>query len=461
MNKTFPLQAPLTDGIALVRVFVNTGRGGNPVPLVVDAQGMSSQVMRHIARQYGFESAFVFPPSSPDADWRFRFFVPEHEMEMCGHATVGTLWALRQWGVWRKNTAMVETMSGNVAAQWDPQASSVWISQPKARFTELSAEGLRLIAEVLGISRNTPGLHAINASTSRVKTLVRMPCVASLNALRPDFSRMRELCEAIGSTGLYPYALPGAHATEGFSVHARQFPKASGYPEDAATGIAASALWGWLRHTRELADAAGSCTVVQGEAMGSPSAIRIRARVAENGLAEGCWLSGEVAWAGQSCPVTQRLRDAGFELPVAPRPRARYASFSERAVTDDSAIISVSGQTSRQEDEPMSGCCRDAEDIDPARHAASMAALNALAILRDACGGELAHVRQILRLRGYIRSTGDFHDHSAVLDGASEIFAHAFPGQPLPARTAVGVAGLPSGCWVEIEIEAHIWRPLG
>ena len=84
-------------------------------------------------------------------------------------------------------------------------------------------------------------------------------------------------------------------------MFARQFPKSSGYPEDAATGIAAAALWGYLAQAGLVpaGDPAqpAVCTVRQGEAMGCPSAIEVRARFSETGATEGCWLSGKVAWS--------------------------------------------------------------------------------------------------------------------------------------------------------------------
>jgi predicted PhzF superfamily epimerase YddE/YHI9 len=84
-------------------------------------------------------------------------------------------------------------------------------------------------------------------------------------------------------------------------VVARQFPKSSGYPEDAATGIAAAALWGHLSATGAIeVGSAGSpvvCTVRQGESMGRPSAIQLRARFDDRGLPRGCWLSGNVNWS--------------------------------------------------------------------------------------------------------------------------------------------------------------------
>lgn len=279
---------PRAGQTALLRVFVDPAAsrpGGNPVPLVLDAQGMAAADMQALAAHHGHESSFVFPADAPDHLRRLRFFVPGHEMEMCGHATVGTLWALRQWGLWTTPAARVQTLSGSVDVEWDDARGWTWISQPAVQLRELTPAQTRAIADVLRIDPALPGLHAINASTSRVKTLVRLPDAAALDGLQPDFGAMRGLCEALDSTGLYPYALDGA------DVCARQFPKASGYPEDAATGIAAAALWGYLDSVSAV-PAGDICTVRQGVAMGSPSAIRLRAR----GNGQGCWLSGETRW---------------------------------------------------------------------------------------------------------------------------------------------------------------------
>ena len=63
-------------------------------------------------------------------------------------------------------------------------------------------------------------------------------------------------------------------------------------------------------------------------------------------------------------------------------------------------------------------------------------------------------MRAIVQLRGYLRSEADFAEHSAVLDGASQVLQAAFPDMPRPARSAVGVTSLPGRCWAEIEISA-------
>lgn len=280
--------------VSLIRVFVRNGQGGNPVPLVADAQGMSAAAMQAVAAEYGHESSFVLP-SAVGCDWRFRFFVPQHEMEMCGHATVGTLWALRQWGRWTTPTARIETLSGVVHARWDEALQRAWISQPAVRTQALDTPASARVAHQLRLPAGAWPMT--NAATSRVKTLVALPSVAMLDGLQPDFATMEPLCESIGSTGLYPYALGARQADGRLTVHARQFPKASGYPEDAATGIAAAALWGYLAAEGELgAGPDAAIAVWQGDAMGSPSEILVAPRVDAHGLADGCWLSGQAAW---------------------------------------------------------------------------------------------------------------------------------------------------------------------
>lgn len=297
MTERAALPLPAPGAVVGVRVFLRGDGGGNPVPLVADARGLSTEDMQAIARHHGHESAFLLPPTTARADWRLRYFVPRHEMEMCGHATVGSFWALRQWGLWRAPTATVETLSGLVEVQWDDARRQAWISQPRATLEPVSQPDRVRIASVLGLAGAGAIRTVVNAATSRVKTLVEMPGVEALQRLAPDFPRMEALCADIGSTGLYPYALDMEDTA---TVFARQFPKSSGYPEDPATGIAASALWGHLAAAGVIdagsPDTPAITQVRQGDAMGSPSAIDVRPRFDADGVLAGCWLSGRVDW---------------------------------------------------------------------------------------------------------------------------------------------------------------------
>jgi PhzF family phenazine biosynthesis protein len=283
--------------VRLVSVFAAGPHGGNPAPIVVDAAGMSDADMQQVARSFGHESGFVLPPPpGSDCDFAFRFWVPNHEMSMCGHATVGALWLLDRLGKLPGDDLTIWTKSGRVDARIGKrteQGAAVEISQPAGTVEALpDADRSRAdIIEILGIRADDLASPPIqNASTSRVKTLVPLNSVAVLDGLSPDFTGMEELCGRIGSTGLYPYAVLDRDAR---IVDARQFPRSSGYPEDAATGIAASALaFGLLANgTVEASDR--PIVVRQGRAMQRPSEILVRFRL-DDGHPTGCWLGGAV-----------------------------------------------------------------------------------------------------------------------------------------------------------------------
>lgn len=277
----------------LVDVFVAGSRGGNPAPVVLDAKGLSSDEMQKIAAKYGHEAGFVLPPSDPArADVQYRFFVPRHEMEMCGHATLGTTWLLARKGKLKPGEIRVETLSGIVRTRISDNGS-VAVAQPKGEVSEVDPKFRAEILDVLGITeRDMLDLPILNASTSRVKTLVPVASPLVVNQLKPDFARMEDLCERLGSTGLYPFA---CDFDDERTYHARQFPKSSGYPEDAATGIAATALiyglrqYGLIRSRRTI-------RVRQGEAMGRPSRLAVTLADGKDGSV-GCWLSGDVKLA--------------------------------------------------------------------------------------------------------------------------------------------------------------------
>jgi len=283
--------------VHLVSVFAAEPGGGNPAPIVTDASGMSDADMQGVARDSGHESGFVLPAvAGSECDFSFRFWVPNHEMEMCGHATVGAVWMLHKLGMLPKDEIRIETKSGKVAARvagFGTDDAVVEISQPLGRVEVVAGEDRAAILDVLGITEaEMLQLPILNAATSRVKTMVPLKSGAILDGLKPDFSRMEAVCERIGSTGLYPYAVTDA---ENRVFDARQFPKNSGYPEDAATGIAATALSFALLENKLVPADGNAITIRQGRAMGRPSAITVRFRFADGGTLQGCWLSGSVA----------------------------------------------------------------------------------------------------------------------------------------------------------------------
>ena len=273
-----------------VNVFCIGARGGNPSPVVLNADRMTSDEMRSIAAACGHEAGFVMAPSDKrKADLQYRFFVPLAEMDMCGHGTLGTTWLLAKKGRLKPGEVRIETKSGIVRGRIS-DTGAVAISQPPATITAVDASHRTEIIAVLGIAeKDLLDLPLINATTSRTKTLIPLASPNVLNELKPDFARLQALCERLGSTGLYPFA---CDLEDERTYHARQFPAASGFPEDAATGVAATALLYGLKHWG-LIGLRRTIRVRQGEAMGCPS--RLAVTLADHAdEAAGCWLSGEV-----------------------------------------------------------------------------------------------------------------------------------------------------------------------
>jgi PhzF family phenazine biosynthesis protein len=191
--------------------------------------------------------------------------------------------------VWDTESAVVETLSGPVEVRYT--SSGILVSQDRGVVEDVSDP--TLLDRIHALLSLGPGpLEGVtNASTSRVKTLIPT-CIEQLQAIdaaKLDADQVRQLCDDLGSTGLYPFAV---ESRSPLRLHARQFPRSSGYTEDAATGIAAAAaLYGAL-HLGLVSDQNG-VTVRQGYAMGRPSAIAVELRTPGK-PEDGCWISGEV-----------------------------------------------------------------------------------------------------------------------------------------------------------------------
>ena len=150
--------------------------------------------------------------------------------------------------------------------------------------------------------------------------------------------------------------------------------------------------------------------------------------------------------------IEQRLSELGLVLPETAAPGARYA-----AVVVHDGLAWVSGQLPREGDRVVAkGKLGRDIDVAAAQHGARIALLRALAALRDELG-DLARVKQVLKLTVYVNSTEEFLDHSAVADGASTLIYDLFgPELGEHARTSVGVAQLPRDGCVELDLVAAL-----
>ncbi|MCW2996373.1 MAG: PhzF family phenazine biosynthesis isomerase [Conexibacter sp.] len=251
-------------------VFADGEGGGNPCPVVFGADDWSTERMRAAAAELGHETCFVLEPES-GADVRLRYFVPNHEMEMCVHATVAATVLLAAEG---RAPERVQTPLG-VRRVWLEDGDRALVEQfpPElgAPVEDPSAVLAALGARPEDLAREIGPIQPV--STARAKLLVPLASEAALDALTPDFETLWALCDALGVTGLYPFTLDA----RGADAAARQFPLRAGYDEDPATGVAACGLGAYLAHHHQSADGWHRTTIAQGRAMGRPSLIEAHA----------------------------------------------------------------------------------------------------------------------------------------------------------------------------------------
>ncbi len=145
--------------------------------------------------------------------------------------------------------------------------------------------------------------------------------------------------------------------------------------------------------------------------------------------------------------IETRLKDLGITLPPAPAAVASYVPYVRAG-----NLVFVAGQV------PISGgkiVYRGAVgadiSVEDASAAARLCALNIIAQVRAACGGDLDRVVRCVKLGGYVNATPEFVDHPKVVNGASELIVEVFGEAGRHARIAVGATSLPLGVAVEID----------
>ena len=145
--------------------------------------------------------------------------------------------------------------------------------------------------------------------------------------------------------------------------------------------------------------------------------------------------------------IDARLRQLGIELPEPTSPLANYVPFAMSG-----NLVFIAGQLCLWNGERrFVGKLGAGITIADGQQAARLCALNILAHLRVACGGDLDRVRRCLRVGGFVNCTPEFTDMPQVVNGASDLMVAVFGDQGRHARAAVGVSSLPAGVAVEVE----------
>jgi enamine deaminase RidA (YjgF/YER057c/UK114 family) len=143
----------------------------------------------------------------------------------------------------------------------------------------------------------------------------------------------------------------------------------------------------------------------------------------------------------------QRLKNLGLELPTPPAPFGIYAE----AVRTDSLLFLTGMLPTEGRETRFAGRLGAELNVEEARAAARLATINALAVARQYLGS-LDKVTRVVRLGVAVATSGDVRDQPRVADAASELLQDVFGKEKNPSRLVYGVASLPLGCPVELEL---------
>jgi len=149
----------------------------------------------------------------------------------------------------------------------------------------------------------------------------------------------------------------------------------------------------------------------------------------------------------QLASAEQRLKDLGIELPAPPEPFGTYVE----AVQTGNLLFLTGMLPTESRAAKFVGRIGAELDVETGRKATRLAALNALAVARKHLGS-LDKVTRIVRLGVSLATSGDVRDHPKVADAASELLQQVFGKEKNPCRLVYGVASLPLGTPVELEI---------
>lgn len=260
-------------------VFSDGPGGGNPCPVVLDADELSTEQGMSLAARFMAETILVTSATRPQAGFGLRYFVPRHEMEMCVHGTIAAVTVLRTLDKIGTSPIRIETALGLISVEWSEHKEKIIVTVNQF-VPEFSARNpsAQEVAEVLRLSETSPirtDLPIVSVSTSRFKLMVPLESVQTLDRLDPDFDALWSLCDRYSTTGLYPFAPVSAKDSGVYA--ARQFPKRAGYNEDPATGVAACALGAYLSRFHTNSEGWNSFEILQGRAMGRPSRLMVKA----------------------------------------------------------------------------------------------------------------------------------------------------------------------------------------
>ena len=259
----------------IVDAFTDTLFGGNPAGVVILPEGADfpddETCVKTAAELRYSETAFI--KRLGDNEFNIRYFTPAAEVELCGHATIGSFAALRYGGYIGDGDFMNHTISGDLNISVSGQRVLMDMATP-VKINEITEyEALKELYTIMGLDYDDLKARGLALTPQMVSTglpdiMMPVPTLADLEAIEPDFKALSDLSAKYEVVGVHAFTRDGGDAT----CHVRNFAPLYDIDEEAATGTSNGALtyYGYLNGFVKSGD---DCKFIQGEKMKRPSVI--------------------------------------------------------------------------------------------------------------------------------------------------------------------------------------------
>lgn len=259
----------------IVDAFTTTTFGGNPAGVVILPEGAdfpSDELCVKTAAELRYsETAFIKQLGANE--FKIRYFTPAAEVDLCGHATIGSFCALKYLGIIESGaTCLNHTLAGDLEITVGDDYVMMDMATP-VKINEIADPAkIQELYDIMGGTYNQekPGLIPMMISTGLPD--IMMPCesIEALDALEPDMKALSALSERYEVVGVHAFALSNE---DGVTCYTRNFAPLYDIDEEAATGTSNGALTYYF-YLNGVLKSGDTNNVVQGVKMGRPSAIK-------------------------------------------------------------------------------------------------------------------------------------------------------------------------------------------
>jgi len=281
-----------------VDVFTGRAFGGNPLAVVLEAEGLSTEQMQAIATEFNYsETTFVLPPADKANDANVRIFTVRSELPFAGHPNVGTAFVLATQAAIAPARLKFEEKAGLVpveilTAQGRVVGAEFAAPQPLKKGVTVDAQEaaaiLSLPASDIRTDRHPPQI----ASVGLPFLIVEVASREAVRRARPDAAAFWRTFPAVGADAVYFYTSDVPAAEQPLDLQARMFhPGVAGLSEDPATGSATGAAAAYLAELDAARDGEVGLRIGQGFDMGRPSLLLTRV-IKKNGAAISTHVGG-------------------------------------------------------------------------------------------------------------------------------------------------------------------------